>query len=112
MASDPDTELYALAELRAPYLWVSDYRPGIGDKGEYTEDPRNVAEVILAAGFHHKEEGPEWEYGIANFGDLEDVIVHARGKEWAEGAVQPEYGDYIVRRRKAGPWEVVPDERP
>jgi len=57
----------------------------------------------------------EWEYGCANFGDLDDVMtvpgpLALQGKtdrQWVEGVLQPEYGDFLVRRRKAGPWEPV-----
>ena len=57
----------------------------------------------------------EWEYGCANFGDLDDVMtlpgtLALQGKterEWAEGVLQPEYGDLLVRRRRVGAWEVT-----
>lgn len=57
----------------------------------------------------------EWEYGCANFGDLDDVItvpgpLALQGKtdrEWAEGVLQPEYGDILVRRRRVGAWSPV-----
>lgn len=56
--------------------------------------------------------GVIWEYGIANYGDLEDVLVKpdavaGTAKEWAEKAVNAQYGDFTVRRRARGPWERV-----
>jgi hypothetical protein len=42
-----EEERDALAGVLAPFLWVSDLRPGIGDCGYYTEDPRTVAQAVL-----------------------------------------------------------------
>ena len=74
------------------------------------------ARILAAAG---KTPEPEWEYGCANFGDTDDVItvpgpLALQGKSeraWAEGVLQPEYGDLLVRRVKAGPWEAVDGAR-
>lgn len=77
------------------------------------------ADAILAAlpSLGYVKTG-EWEYGCANFGDLDDVItvpgpLALQGKtdrEWAEGVLQPEYGDILVRRRATSDWLPVPDE--
>lgn len=45
------------------------------------------------------------EYGIANFGDLEDVITEHGAERsslrWARAVIQPSYGDILVAR----PWD-------
>jgi hypothetical protein len=57
----------------------------------------------------------EWEYGVANFGDIDDVmqkpetVTDKTDREWAEAVIQREYGDSIVRRRKASDWEPLPE---
>lgn len=51
------------------------------------------------------EEDVNLEYGIANFGDLEDVILEPQAdrssRAWAQAAMQVSYGDKLVARR----WE-------
>ncbi len=51
---------------------------------------------------------PTREYGVANFGDLEDVLSRNDGKrttrEWATNMLQREYGDILVARD----WEPEP----
>lgn len=49
-------EVMDLASVFADKLWIADYVPGIGDKGYYACDPRDVALLILAAGYR-KDEG-------------------------------------------------------
>jgi len=57
----------------------------------------------------------ELEYGIACYGDLSDIIFEQSksgklsSKSWAEGQIQPEYGDLLVARQSARPggWSVV-----
>ncbi len=82
---------------------------------------RRFARGFLAgvgwADAHRSAEPDEdnWEYGCANFGDLDDVMTvpgplalkGKTGRKWAKGVLQPEYGDLLVRRRPASKWEPV-----
>ena len=52
------------------------------------------------------EESAPWEYGVAAYGDVSDVIRFF-SEELARDHLQPEYGDKIVRRIAVGPWEEV-----
>lgn len=76
-----------------------------------TRDCYGVVDRILEAGFRMDDPllDQEWEYAIANYGDLDDIIsepsVDRSTMGWARGALMPEYGDLIVRRKVAGPWE-------
>lgn len=54
-------------------------------------------------------EEPEWEYGIRAEGDEEPYTDHSDDPDWLCDQITPEPGDAIVRRRKARPWEVIPD---
>lgn len=57
----------------------------------------------------------ELEYGIACYGDLSDIIFEQSksgrlsSRDWAEGSIQPEYGDLLVARQAARPgaWSIV-----
>lgn len=50
-------------------------------------------------------EEPEWEYGIALFGEMDDI------QQWATEAkaraARQDAEDLLIRRRKAGPWVPV-----
>lgn len=49
-----------------------------------------------------EQDDPTKEYGVANFGDLDDVLSRPDGKrttrEWATNMLQREYGDILVAR--------------
>lgn len=51
---------------------------------------------------------PEWEYGIALFGEMDDVQPWAT-EEKALRELQ-DADDILIRRRKAGPWVPVKQE--
>jgi hypothetical protein len=60
---------------------------------------------------------PEWEYGVALFGDVTDV-EHGFGHPWsketqARSFLHEQFGDVIVRRHPAipaTPWEPLPED--
>lgn len=87
--------------------------PEITREFRTVEDRDGLVDRITAALLPDLVE-PTWEYGVANFGDLDDVMMKPEtlpaknDLQWAEKVIQREYGDRIVRRRKAGPWEDVP----
>lgn len=55
-------------------------------------------------------EGP-YEYGVALFGDVSDIICLSYwGREEAEARMDQEAGDLLARRRRAGGWEVMTND--
>ncbi len=116
----PDAEKIIAEALRAegldtggasPHSWRCEHPDRYPDYCHCTEEAASVvADALRQAGMLTET---EWEYGIASFGDSADVmqkpatVGDKTDREWAEDAIQREYGDQIVRRRKPGPWEPV-----
>lgn len=108
---------------------------GTSENSERSDDAREAPETVGTAAvarwrvfhdrtgiddgsedFAHSElfgvrdaEDTSLEYGVANFGDLEDVLTESDRErstlEWARAMLQPSYGDLLVAR----PW--TPPER-
>lgn len=101
--SDDAQEAAEAVETAAEARWVVFHdRTGIDDGSEDFAH----GELFGRLGMRDAED-TTLEYGVANFGDLEDVLTdHSSERsslKWARAMVQPSYGDLLVARRWTPP---------
>lgn len=92
----------------SPHSWRCDHKDRYPD---YCTCVAEIIDAIIAAGFRRYPSDPvtEWEYNVAEDGEVAD-----EGVSWY-GDADPEFDpplrpdEKVVRRRPAGAWEPVGD---
>lgn len=77
--------------------------------GDYVERGCDLIKRLAAAlsALSHAETEAEWEYGVRATGDEEPYTDVSDDLDWLLDHALAIEDDEIVRRRKAGEWEVV-----